>query len=229
MSERVIAEHHRSSTRRLITGIGLALVVLGALWFSVFRTEKSIDLGTTATVLAEPRPFPAFTLTDHQGHSFTEKSLHGQWTFLYFGYTSCPDVCPPVLATLIQTDRILRETPVPGSSRSVPRVVFVSLDPERDTKERIMRYLSRFNPDFLGATGTEEEIRNLTRQLGVTYHRSYKDKSGEDYIIDHSSFILLTTPQGRIRATFFPPHNPAAVAEDFRKILAILGNRRGAY
>lgn len=175
------------------------------------------DIGTKATVLPASKPLPEFTLTDHNGRSFTRDALKGHWTYLFFGYTHCPDVCPTTLALLNQLDQLLRDAP----DLPRPRYVFVSVDPERDTPEHLAGYVPYFNPDFLGVTGAEREIEALTRSLGIIYQRH--PGTGDDYLVDHSATILLVDPQAGLRALSSPPYQPATLADDYRKIIAAYG------
>jgi protein SCO1/2 len=205
-------------------GIGaLSLIALGVLF-----SQRSIDppaasamrsMDTAATVLPKPVEIAPFLLTDHRGQAFTEETLKGRWTLLFFGYTSCPDVCPATLAVITQASRLLGDP----SSRMHPRVVFVSVDPERDTPQRLAEYVAYFSPDFIGATGSEAQLQALTRPLGIAYLRSSVGAPGGGYLVDHSATILLLDPQGRLRALTSPPHDAAAIARDFQRIVARFG------
>jgi protein SCO1/2 len=207
----------------ILLGVGISAIVFGAIWVALeFRMATPTppglpqSLGTTATVLSEPMTIPAFTLTDHHGRPFTEKNLREQWTFLFFGYTYCPDICPTTLAVLKQVDKLLREQ----KATVHPRVIFVSVDPGRDNLEQLAGYLSYFNPAFLGLTGPEEEIQALTRPLGIAYWFAKDKESNPNYLVDHSASILLVGPQAQLRALTSPPHNAEAIATDYQKIVA---------
>nr|VFK55169.1 MAG: protein SCO1/2 [Candidatus Kentron sp. TUN] len=203
-----------SNVSLLMIGAGFVLIFSMLMWFGVSQREKSVNLDAVTTVLGNPRPVPSFTLMDHHGNSFTQADLQGQWTFLYFGYTSCPDVCPTTLGVLAGTHKILQERSVAMH----PKFVFVSVDPGRDTQEQLAHYVPYFNPNFLGATGTEDEILALARSLGVVYRRSYEGDSEKNYLIDHSASVLLVDPKGRVVAVMSPPHDARSIAENFRKI-----------
>jgi len=208
-----------------LLGLGIGAIVFGAVWLALeFRYAPeppglplSINT-TTATVLSEPMTVPSFKLIDQHGQPFTEKNLQGQWTFLFFGYTYCPDICPTTLVILNQVDQQLREK----KTAVHPKIIFISVDPARDTAERLGEYVSYFNPAFLGVTGLEEELQTLTRPLGIAYRRS--DESSENYLIDHSASILLINPQAQLQALISPPHDATAIAEDYQKILDALLN-----
>jgi len=212
----------------ILLGVGIAAIVFGAVWLALeFRfatpTPPGLpqSLGTTATVLSEPMNVPSFTLIDHHNRPFTEKNLRGQWTFLFFGYTYCPDICPTALAILNQADKLLQEQ----KAQVHPRFIFVSVDPARDTAKQLADYLYYFNPAFLGVTGSEVEIQALTRPLGIAYWFAEDKDSNPNYIVDHSASILLVDPEGQLRAITSPPHYAEAIASDYQKIIASVGSK----
>lgn len=171
--------------------------------------------GVQATVISNPRPLNPFTLRDHNGEPFTLSSLQGKWTFLNFGYTYCPDVCPTTLSTLARLNAGLEKNGV-----DVPyQIVFVSIDPERDTQTRLAEYVPYFSPGFVGARGEEGDLRKLTGQLGVLFVRvEEKENTGGEYLMDHTAAVILIDPEGRLRAIFSAPHKASAMLEDFRVI-----------
>lgn len=207
-------------TRRA-TVIGLVLAGMVALtvglilgeWLFSQRAAPSLDIA--GIYLPDAQPLEAFNLVHHSGRPFTRADFQGKWTFLYFGYTYCPDVCPLTLAELNRLQKRLAEQ---GADRDTAYVL-VSVDPQRDTPERLREYVTYFNPKFQGVTGPTEELRRLTQPLHVFYQRG-PDAKGSNYTIDHSSTIALIDPSGRPRAIFTPPQNPERMATDFLKIRA---------
>ncbi len=163
------------------------------------------------TLLPSPKPLLDFTLTDHTGAAFTRANLTDGWTFAFFGYTHCPDVCPTTLASLVQLRRQLEGTMPSGE---LPGTVFISVDPERDTPEQLAEFMPYFHPEFLGVTGDEEQILTVTRQLGIL-HAKAEDAGADDYLVDHSAAIILFDPDGAFHAVFGVPHDPVAMAGDF--------------
>ena len=162
------------------------------------------------TLLNPASALAPVTLTDHHNKPFTQDSLGGQWSFAFFGYTHCPDVCPNALGMLKRVQTLLEtagETPL-------PRVLFVSVDPTRDTPETLASYVSYFHPSFVGVSGKDEELKRLTRQLGILYGRS-PGGSDKDYLVDHSAAIILLNPEGHYQAVFGMPHDPEKIAADF--------------
>jgi len=206
------------------TAVALYLTVLllalgGVLWMgqkALFsRGPYNTPLGSHGTALAEPRPLEAFSLVDHRGQPFDLDSLKGQWTFLFFGFTHCPDMCPTTLAVMNDIDRRLRAS----LDESVEaRFAFVSIDPERDTVAELANYVPHFNRDFIGLTGDPAQLRALAQPLGVLYARLMEQGDTMGYMMEHTTSIFLVGPEARWQAVFSPPHDPAGIAEAFLKI-----------
>ena len=201
----------------------IVLIFLGVWFREVF--DENFHQGNvefqSAAVLQVPVPLPYVSLTDHNGEEFTRRNFSGKWTFMFFGYTHCPDVCP---IALVDLDDIYSELADKGDLiekqyKVGTQVVFVTVDPQRDDAEELKEYVPFFNKAFLGVTGRPEEIETLSRPLGVAYNRT--SETGEDYLVDHSASFLLIDPLGRLRAIFSPPHDPRQIAEDFRSIRTI--------
>jgi len=167
-----------------------------------------------ATLLPHPKPLAPFTLEDQDGKPFTRESLKGRWTFASIGYTSCPDVCPTTMATFNALARELG----PEEAQPAAEFLFVSVDPERDTPERLAQYVRWFNPNIRGATGSHEELQALTRQLGIMYARAEQQDTAMGYLVDHSASIVLLDPEARLAAIFSGPHDTGAMAADFGTI-----------
>jgi len=163
------------------------------------------------TLLPSAKAITDFQLTGQNGKPFTRNNLAGKWSFAFFGYTHCPDVCPTSLSMLAQVMKKLKQG---NSLDTLPQVVFFSVDPERDTPELLAKYLPYFSPDFIGVTGDPQEILRLTRQLGIVYGKSPGENS-DDYLVNHSASIILFDPDGDFRALFGTPHDPALIAQDF--------------
>jgi protein SCO1/2 len=163
------------------------------------------------TLLPSAKPVAAFNLVNDQGEPFTLDSLTGRWSFAFFGYTHCPDVCPTSLAMLGQVMHRLKDN---DHLDNIPQGVFVSVDPQRDTPEMLASYVRYFYPDFVGVTGDPAELLALTRQLGILYLR-HEGGGQDDYLIDHSAAIILIDPDGKFHALFSVPHDPDKIASDF--------------
>lgn len=162
--------------------------------------------------LPEPLPLEPFTLVDHEARPFTLDRLEGRWTLLVFGYTHCPDVCPVTLAQVRDTRALLEQQ----SPRLDVAAVFVSIDPERDTPDRVAAYVAAFDEDLIGVTGTAEAIAAFAGQLRVKYAPT--DSSSGGYLVDHSSSVALLTPRAELTALFSVPLRPERLASDLRAI-----------
>ena len=138
----------------------------------------------------------AFALVDQHGRPFTDQDLRGTWSLLTFGYTTCPDVCPTELQTMAAALDLLG----PDLAARV-RPLFATIDPERDTPERLARYVALFHPRLVGLTGTPAQVAQAARAFRVYYARSRAEGSS-DYLMDHSSFLYLLDPEGAVRALF---------------------------
>jgi len=203
--------------------LGGAIALSGWIVFTIdFSSQNSSYNGTSAavptenaTLLREPRTITPFKLSTHSGTSFSSDSLRGKWTIFSFGYTSCPDICPTALATLSQMDKQLDH-----DQFSAPyQVVFLSVDPERDSLKRLAEYVPHFNSSFLGITGDPQEIVAFTRQVGVIYAKSETTDSAMGYLMDHSATFVLTNPKGEFHAVFSPPHKPLSLSKDLQTIV----------
>jgi len=171
---------------------------------------QSLDIAQ----LEELAPLPAFSL-DRAGSAFTPADLRGRWSFVYFGYTNCPDACPATLGVLSHVQETLQ-----AQGLEPPRIVFISLDPRRDTPELLRRYTAAFGADTIGATGSDAALQALINFFGVTFERKDQvDKA--NYTIDHTTNFFLVTPDGRWLATFAPADDVEAVAADTLKLVRL--------
>lgn len=158
-----------------------------------------------------------FKLTDHNNAVFNEEKFQGKWSFVFFGYTSCPDICPTTLHVLSSVQTLLEDgTDDDPANR---QVIFISVDPERDTTKILAAYMSYFNTSFIGATADKTEIDKLTRQFGAGYVIEPETSPGQ-YLVAHTSAIFLVDPLGRLVATFSQPHYPATITSLYEKIRA---------
>lgn len=196
--------------RHLIVAIVLSIAVAAGA-FVALRVSTP-EQTRAALVFPEPAPVPAFALVDHEGAPADGSVFEGRWNLVFFGFTHCPDVCPTTLQVLATAQGALRDR---GLS-PLPRIVLVSVDPERDTPEVLGRYVAHFGSGSLGLTGELTEIRALTDGLGIFFEK--RAGEGDNYGVDHSAAVLVIDPQGRLRGLFGAPH----LAEDYVHDLPIL-------
>jgi protein SCO1/2 len=160
-----------------------------------------------ARLFDQPRAVPAFRLDAATG-ALGPADLAGHWTVVFLGFTHCPDVCPTTLATLAGAQDAWRK--LPDATR--PRLLFVSVDPERDTPAKVAQYARFFHPDTLAATAAEPALHAFVQSLGMVYMKV--PTAGGDYMMDHSSTLVLLDPQGRQAGLVRPPLVAAAIAAD---------------
>jgi protein SCO1/2 len=209
-------------TKALNILLVLATLTL-AFWLQLpASSEKNQFLQETKTTIwQELRPDPKAVTWPEQvlhyagqmydkNYFFPKASPHCQ--LIYFGYTYCPDICPMALFSLSEMYQKLSET-----TQKNLRVHFISLDPERDTPERLPDYLAFFHRDFIGLSAEATELRLLTKPLGVFYQKQanpFNPEQKDAYLLDHSTQILLFNAQGKRLGDFFPPHHPEKMAVD---------------
>lgn len=162
-----------------------------------------------ATLINDKEPLPPFRLNSPRGE-LTEQSLKGRWTFMFFGYTQCPDVCPGALSLMTEVAR--RTGP-----QARPGVLFVSVDPQRDTLELLGNFVPAFDPAFVGATAADAQLAPLLKHLGVFFRRN-DEKDKHNYTVDHTAALFLIDPEGRLKAVFSPPHDVGSVVSDYMAI-----------
>lgn len=207
----------RSRSTVLATVLIVVLALGGGMMAASLLLKPAADFSElSATVFQQPRALQPFELLDHHGAAFTNASLAGHWSFLFFGYTHCPDVCPTTLSVLNSVAARLAGTDDPV------RFVFVTVDPERDTPEVLARYVTYFNGEFIGVTGERAAIDELTRQVGVMHMRVAGEADAASYLVDHTASVLLFNPDGRFQGLFSPPLDADTMAEEFLTIAGAL-------
>jgi protein SCO1/2 len=157
-----------------------------------------------------------FAMTDQDGAAVSAENYRGDVVLLYFGYTSCPDVCPTTLAHLAQALRQL------GTEAQRVRVLFVTVDPARDVPSVLKPYLSYFGTQFVGLRGTDAALDRLTKRYRVAYHREPADRYGS-YSVDHSSAVFVFDATGRARLLATAGDRANDIAADLKRLLAAAG------
>ena len=205
----------QTKIRRILFVVILGIVATAAgIWSANIILDRQVNLKELeATRFPVARQLAPFTLVDHNNEVFNETTLRQRWSFLFFGYTHCPDVCPTTLSVLNSVAQQLQDVDADV------RFVFISVDPERDTPEKLARFVSYFNKNFIGVTGSEEQIEQFTRELGIMHMRVAAEENATAYLVDHTASVLLIDPDGRYHAVFSPPLSAGKISDDFRKIL----------
>jgi protein SCO1/2 len=203
-----------NTVRLLVAAIIAAIAIGTGIWAAraLFTPSGAAD-PLSATRFPVARALQPFQLVDHHGQRFDNRALQGHWTFLFFGYTHCPDVCPTTLSVLNGVAQRLTD------SGADVRFAFVSVDPQRDTPEQLARFVTYFNGDFIGVTGEPKAIEALTGQLGVLFMQVSNAASPDSYLVDHTASVFLIDPEGRYHAVFTPPLDADAISADVRAML----------
>ncbi|NND92816.1 MAG: SCO family protein [Granulosicoccus sp.] len=168
------------------------------------------------TSLALPLDFksiPPFELIDVNAEPITETVFDNKWSLVFFGYTHCPDVCPITLQVMKNVVASMQ-----NQGLQPPQIVFVSVDPVRDSSEVMKQYISYFNDDFIGITGDAARVHEMTRSLGIVASFTANDDDPDNYIVDHTASLLLIDPQRRLRAKVSPPHEADKIIADYLAI-----------
>ena len=166
----------------------------------------------TGTLLDKPKSLPQFEFVDHRGASFNRRDLVGQWSLLFTGFTTCPDVCPATISVLTTLDKKLRAD---GDGTEI-RMIFLSVDPERDALDNLARYVAYFSPSLTGVTGDMSGIEEFCDEIGMSF--IHIPGSGGSYTVDHSGALVLIDPRARVAGYFKPPFDMDLLVKDLQTI-----------
>lgn len=202
---------------RWLLFVGLSLTFLGVALILRTLHHGPAPAGEipSVTEIRDEATLPSFALRGPHG-PFSNANLTGHWSFIFFGYTQCPDICPTALALMKDVKAaIAGKAAVPPAPTF--QVVFVSVDPRRDTRELLNEYMAAFDPSFIGVNGDDAALAPLVKNLGVYYQRN-DGTDTKHYTVDHSATIYLIDPRGRLAALFSQPHDAARVAANYQRI-----------
>lgn len=185
---------------KTIYGIAALLVIFIGLFVYSVINKPLLPQPDNATFHQEKRIVQPFTMVNHQGNAFNEQSLQGKWSWIFLGYTSCPDICPTTLQVLNFAYNDLQAI-------APSQVILVSVDPLRDTQERLSKYIHYFNDDFIALRAEHDVLFPFARDIGLLYAISnetdFAVQAGH-YLVDHSASLVLINPEGKIAATISP-------------------------
>lgn len=181
-------------------------------------SSKSMAKHASVTQYPQPKIIADFILSDSDGAVFNLNSLRGRWSLLFFGFTHCPDICPTTLSSMTAVYRKLEKL-LPAEK--LPAIIFVSIDPERDRLEQLGSYVKFFAPEFTAVTGEHPQLQALTRQLGLLYTIEEHAAGDTEYIVDHSSGIILMNPNAELVGLLRTPHDVAQMSTDLAQILVL--------
>jgi protein SCO1/2 len=197
--------------------VAIAAIVIGVL---SFKKVTNLTLPEHALYYQQSRVIKPFELIDHHGQAFTKEQLNDKWSLVFFGYTSCPDICPTILQNLSFIYDDLK------SVAQNSQILLVSVDPQRDTQEKLAQYIAYFNLDFIALRAGHEVLFPFARNMGLMYAISEEE---DDYLVDHSASLVLINPDGKIAAIFKPEQVVGEVPSidsdkllsDYKKIVAL--------
>ena len=181
------------STRAVQVGLGLMALIGVVLAVVLYFPETDTFRGT----LYDPAlPAPEISLERDNGSDFRLSELRGNVVLLFFGYTSCPDVCPTTLSELRKVNEQL------GSAAAQIRVVYVTVDPDRDTPDKVQKYVSIFNPSFIGLSGSLEDLQPVWRDYGVYREVEQVSSSAAGYLVNHTARVYVIDREGNLRLSY---------------------------
>ncbi len=196
--------------RTTMVGMLSLLVVALAIVANILFGEPASFRGTT---YAEPYPpAPEFSLTDSNGDVINLGDIRRKVVLLFFGYTYCPDICPTTLAGLKLAMKDL------GKKSDQVQVIFISVDPKRDTSESMQSYVERFDPAFIGLSGTEEELSPIWADYGI-FREIVEGSSENNYIVNHTGRIILIDQDGNLRLSYGLQVDPEDISQDIQILL----------
>ena len=163
------------------------------------------------------KTFSGFELLNQNNEKFGIEKFADKWTLLFFGFTHCPDVCPTTLSELQKVFKLLQSKNI----TTMPEVLFVSVDPERDTSQILKDYITFFNPTFNAATGDAANILALTSQVGVAYHIGEHPQGDKNYSVDHTAAIFLIDPNKQLYGIFRSPHEAEKITDDLTQLIGV--------
>lgn len=173
------------------------------------------SLNSSLALPLDFKQIPDFSLQNANGDPLDQRVFDDKWSLVFFGYTHCPDVCPITLHVMKGVVASLEE-----QNMTPPQIVFVTVDPVRDTPDVMKQYVGYFDESFIGITGELNKVHALTSSLGIVASFTANDSDPDNYIVDHTASLLLIDPQKRVRAKVTPPHEADTIVADY---LAIVG------
>lgn len=199
--------------------ISSAILFVGNfLYASLIKSSPPLKL-TASTLYPTPKQLGHFSLTQTKGKGlieFNEKKLRGQWHLVFMGYTSCPHICPTEMQNLKELYKKL-----PAELQQDTQVLMVTTDPLKDTPEILDGYVKKFHPDFIGLSGTKDQIAGFAKQFSMPFLPSDETDKNKSYEINHSASIYLTNPEGQLYAIFSTPHDVDKMHADLLQIITL--------
>jgi len=195
----------------IITSLAIVLGFASALFL---LKPQPVQLQAITWLGEQAKPLPAFELTDHNNKPFNNETIKGKWNLLFFGYTNCPDICPDTLTMLINMVSQITDKKVLDKLQ----LTFITVDPDRDTQEKMKAYVTYFNKNFMSARADIDSVNILTDATGIL-HYIVKSTEGDVYEVAHSGSLILVDPQARFAGVFSSPHDSSKIAHDLTALI----------
>lgn len=170
----------------------------------------------TTRLLDPPRILPEFSLQTANGGTLASADLKGRFTLVFLGFTHCPDVCPMTLLELAQAEKRWQQA-LPEAQH--PRILLVSVDPERDNPELLNQYATHFSPTILSGTSDVESLTRLAKSLSMVFAKTPLGPEPHNYTIDHTSWVAVLDPDAHLAGFIRPPLDPEAIAQDLQTLV----------
>ena len=220
MTETDIEERQRQGINRTLIVIVCFITVVFGLFVNRLSMDRILNpkelVANGAIMFSSPREICEFNLVDHNKSAFTKQQLQGQWSFIFFGFTHCPDICPTTLAMMNELNEFLSDTPYAEDTQ----FLMVSLDPARDTPIKLKPYIEYFNSDFIGVTGEFLSIHRFAKQFNVAFQKVVTNAETGDYTVDHSGHIAVVNPAGHYSGFYKPPLDVSRMFMTYKSIRA---------
>lgn len=194
----------------IIALVDILLIAALVIYFGIIRPRPSIEI--SGILMDKPIEIAEFHFIDNHNRAFTKDTIKNHWTFLFFGFTHCELICPNTMVLLNKMYKIL-EHDLP--KKNLPQVVFISIDPQRDSIDQINRFINSFNPNFSGARAGIDETNLLEKQLHIIVNKFQEKIQSKNYTFTHSMDILLLNPEAKVQAYFSYPYQPQQIAKDY--------------
>lgn len=199
--------------QKILIGIVLATTLLVIFSFQLIKEpSNTLPKELIDVAVMPPKTLEGIYLFDHQEKEITTKNFSNQWSFVFFGFINCPDVCPATLSQLVQINKKIR---LKKEYEDNLQIFFVSIDPKRDSSKKLAEFVANFDSSFIALRGNEKNINFFENQLKA-FHRIDENGSNDFYSVKHSADIFLIDPEGRLAARFTPPMNLDLVVEQFQ-------------
>ena len=202
------------AARSIVIGIAGAALGLAAAIALLPQVRERIFPSVEQQISGKALVGGAFTLTDNTGKRVTDQDYRGRYTLVFFGFTSCPDICPAGLQLIAGALQKL------GTKAQLITPIFISVDPQRDTPEKLAAYVKNFDPRLVGLTGTPEEIAAVAKAYKVYYAKVPSKERPDNYTMDHTSIIYVMDPKGEFVTHFTPSTSVNDMAAKLDKILS---------